>query len=95
MVMGNVSGKKDETGPSGTKDEEGEEYMEYAHDGAHVSYHAHDPYPESMVQSPPHTPRASQSPLMFTPQVPLVPLQRSDGVMEIPSNELTAKYNRV
>ena len=60
--MGNVSGRRDEAGPSGNK---GEEYMEYAH----VSHHAHSPFPESMVQSPPHSPRAYPSPLMFTHQV--------------------------
>ncbi|XP_030973022.1 SNF1-related protein kinase regulatory subunit beta-2 [Quercus lobata] len=34
--------------------------------------------PDLMGQSPPHSPRATQSPLMFTPQVPVVPLQRPD-----------------
>ncbi|KAA8524869.1 hypothetical protein F0562_011292 [Nyssa sinensis] len=89
--MGNVSGKKDEAGPSGTENEESEEYMEYAHGGAHVSYHAHGPFPESMVQSPPHphSPRAYPSPLMFTQQVPMVPLRRPDEMMHTPSNEPT------
>ncbi|KAL9684338.1 hypothetical protein QQ045_021774 [Rhodiola kirilowii] len=32
------------------------------------------------AQSPPHSPRASQMPLMFTPQVPAVPLQRPSEV---------------
>lgn len=63
-VMGNVSGRKDEAGPSGitrsTADEEGEEYMEYAHGG---------PFPDSMVQSPPHSPRPYCSPFIFAPQV--------------------------
>ncbi|XP_059661252.1 SNF1-related protein kinase regulatory subunit beta-2-like [Cornus florida] len=89
MVMGNVSGKKDEAGPSATKNEEGEEYMEYAHGGAQVSYHAPGPFPESMVQSPPHSPRAYQSPLMFTPQVPMVPFQRSGEIIQIQSKEST------
>lgn len=40
--------------------------------------------PELMGQSPPQSPRAAQSPLMFTPQVPAVPLQRPDE-MHIPS----------
>ncbi|KAF8082602.1 hypothetical protein N665_0818s0018 [Sinapis alba] len=31
-------------------------------------------------QSPPHTPRATQSPLMFAPQVPVLPLQRPDEI---------------
>ncbi|GFQ00631.1 extra-large guanine nucleotide-binding protein 1 [Phtheirospermum japonicum] len=33
---------------------------------------------EYMGQSPPPSPRASQSPLMFRPQMPVVPLQRPD-----------------
>ncbi|KAG2241525.1 hypothetical protein Bca4012_014390 [Brassica carinata] len=33
-----------------------------------------------MGQSPPHTPRATQSPLMFAPQVPVIPLQRPDEI---------------
>ncbi|GMP66543.1 hypothetical protein CsSME_00026860 [Camellia sinensis var. sinensis] len=94
--MGNVSGRKDEEAgcSSGTKHEEGEEeeeeeyMMEYAHGGggARVSYHAHGPFPESMVQSPPHSPRAYHSPLMFTPQVPVNPVQRPDEMMQIQSN---------
>jgi len=36
--------------------------------------------PDLMGQSPPHSPRATQSPLMFTPQVPVVPLQRPDDM---------------
>ncbi|XP_019198361.1 PREDICTED: SNF1-related protein kinase regulatory subunit beta-2-like isoform X2 [Ipomoea nil] len=57
--MGNVSGKRngDEAESSGAKNVEEEEYMEYVHS------------PGSMVQySPLHTPRAYQSPLIFTPQ---------------------------
>ncbi|KAJ6300914.1 hypothetical protein OIU76_021672 [Salix suchowensis] len=41
--------------------------------------------PEMMGQSPPHSPRASHSPLMFTPQVPVVPLQRPDEI-QVPSH---------
>ncbi|XP_028089519.1 SNF1-related protein kinase regulatory subunit beta-2-like isoform X2 [Camellia sinensis] len=65
--MGNVSGRKDE---AGTKIEK-EESMEYAHGGgALVNYHAHNsPFPDSMVQSPPHNPRAYSSPFIFTPQM--------------------------
>ena len=58
-------GRRDEACPSGNKGEEGGEYME----NAHVSYHAHSPFPESMVQSSPHSRRAYPSPLMFTQQV--------------------------
>ncbi|KAK3022468.1 hypothetical protein RJ639_046343, partial [Escallonia herrerae] len=76
--MGNVSGRKDE-GPSGAKEEESEEFMEYAH--------------ESMVQSPPQSPRACRSPLMFTPQVPIVPLQRPNE-MQLQSNDARQKATR-
>lgn len=80
MVMGNVSGKKEEiTGESsGTKNQEheGEEYMEYAHG------HGHGLLPDSMVQSPPHSPKAyHHSPLVFAPQVPIFPLQRPDEIL--------------
>ncbi|XP_077211241.1 SNF1-related protein kinase regulatory subunit beta-2 [Tasmannia lanceolata] len=60
--MGNVSGREEGVNSS----------------GAHVSYHAQRGSPEPMGQSPPHSPMAAQSPLMFTPQVPMVPLQRPD-----------------
>ncbi|CAN1336912.1 SNF1-related protein kinase regulatory subunit beta-2 [Linum perenne] len=44
------------------------------------------PHPELMGHSPPHSPRATHSPLMFTPQqVPVVPLPRPDEV-QIPSD---------
>ncbi|KAK1395442.1 SNF1-related protein kinase regulatory subunit beta-2 [Heracleum sosnowskyi] len=35
---------------------------------------------EFMHPSPPSSPRAAQSPLMFTPQAPVVPLQRPDEI---------------
>ncbi|KAG2315255.1 hypothetical protein Bca4012_066060 [Brassica carinata] len=38
------------------------------------------PPPELMGQSPPQSPRATQSPLMFAPQVPVLPLQRPDEI---------------
>ncbi|PSS06464.1 SNF1-related protein kinase regulatory subunit beta-2 like [Actinidia chinensis var. chinensis] len=85
--MGNVSGRRDEGGPSGNK---GEEYMEYAH----VSHYAHSPFPESMVRSPPHSPRAYPSPLLFTHQVPIYPLQRPDVMLQIQSNSLTQNANQ-
>ncbi|XP_071725154.1 SNF1-related protein kinase regulatory subunit beta-2-like [Rutidosis leptorrhynchoides] len=45
------------------------------------------PPPELMTggQSPPHSPRATHSPLMFTPQVPVLPLQKPDEMI-IPSH---------
>ncbi|XP_052179248.1 SNF1-related protein kinase regulatory subunit beta-2-like isoform X2 [Diospyros lotus] len=62
-VMGNVSGRKDEAGPSATKNQEGEDYMEFAHGGAQ------GPFPQSMAQSPPSSPRAYCSTAMFNSQV--------------------------
>ncbi|KAF8410863.1 hypothetical protein HHK36_003400 [Tetracentron sinense] len=64
--MGNASVKEDGGSPSGVGFEEGGQEIESINGGS----------PELMVQSPPHSPRAAQSPLMFTPQVPMVPLQR-------------------
>ncbi|KAL7212400.1 hypothetical protein ACSBR2_015145 [Camellia fascicularis] len=54
-----------------------------AQDGAHVSYHPHGDG-ELMGHSPPPSPRAAHSPLMFTPQVPVVPLRRPDEI-NVPS----------
>ncbi|CAK9182207.1 unnamed protein product [Ilex paraguariensis] len=87
--MGNANGKEDDGGggddsnsPSGGG--AGQDSMARP-DGEHVGYHAHaDAGGEFMGQSPPPSPRAARSPLMFTPQVPVVPLQRPDE-MHIPS----------
>lgn len=95
--MGNASGRKEDIGSSGTKNEVGEEvFMEYAHGGGPQvsSYHAPEyPFSESMVQSPPHSPRAYQSPFSFTPQVPIIPLGRPNEITQIQRDELkeTAK----
>ncbi|KAK7303417.1 hypothetical protein RJT34_14323 [Clitoria ternatea] len=76
--MGNVNGRDDVNGtPSVTEEEEeeedGEEQQE--EEGANDNH----PVPsELMGPSPPASPRATQSPFMFTPQVPVVPLQRPD-----------------
>ncbi|XP_010270229.1 PREDICTED: SNF1-related protein kinase regulatory subunit beta-2 isoform X2 [Nelumbo nucifera] len=78
--MGNVSVREDGGNPSGVGVGEGAQNMESSHGEAHVGYHAHGMSTELMGQSPPHSPRAVPSPLMFTPQVPLVPLQRPDGM---------------
>ncbi|OWM85647.1 SNF1-related protein kinase regulatory subunit beta-2 [Punica granatum] len=92
--MGNVNGREDGVGSLSGVDEEGggvggdgavggvaQDNMGAVHDEAHVSsYPARPPppLPEAMGQSPPPSPRATQSPLMFTPQVPVAPLQRPD-----------------
>ncbi|KAF8414259.1 hypothetical protein HHK36_002259 [Tetracentron sinense] len=75
--MGNVSVKEDGGSSSRIEVDDGQD-MESAHGEAHVSYHAHGGSPDLMGQSPPHSPRAARSPLMFTPQVPMIPLQRPD-----------------
>ncbi|KAK6918720.1 AMP-activated protein kinase, glycogen-binding domain, partial [Dillenia turbinata] len=66
-LMGNVSGN-----PSGSdelQDSEQEQVMDSSSS------------PLPAPHSPPHTPRAS--PLLFTPQVPIVPLERSDEIMQL------------
>lgn len=80
--MGNVNGREDGGGsPStvGVEEEGGGDGGGGGSGGAHqnmatrlethVSYHPSSGSPELMGQSPPHSPRATQSPLMFTPQV--------------------------
>uniref|UniRef100_A0A2P2KIZ9 5'-AMP-activated protein kinase beta-2 subunit n=1 Tax=Rhizophora mucronata TaxID=61149 RepID=A0A2P2KIZ9_RHIMU len=87
--MGNVNGRGEEDGPDSPSGEdsrgrcsESNEGM-VASDETHASYPAPPP-PELMGQSPPHSPRATQSPLMFTPEVPVIPLQRPDEI-QIPN----------
>ncbi|KDP35506.1 hypothetical protein JCGZ_08944 [Jatropha curcas] len=97
--MGNVNGRGEEEGlnsPSGSGGggidgggggggrggNNGSEGM-VSSDETHLGYLP--PPPELMGQSPPHSPRATHSPLMFTPQVPVVPLQRPDEIQS-PSN---------
>ncbi|AEE83735.2 SNF1-related protein kinase regulatory subunit beta-2 [Arabidopsis thaliana] len=78
--MGNVNAKenRNSNNASAVEDEDAEicsrEAMSAASDGNHVAP------PELMGQSPPHSPRATQSPLMFAPQVPVLPLQRPDEI---------------
>ncbi|XP_044496230.1 SNF1-related protein kinase regulatory subunit beta-2-like [Mangifera indica] len=75
--MGNVNGREDgSSSPSGV--EGGESNISVQEEGMGA--------PDgSMGQSPPHSPRATHSPLLFTPQVPVAPLQRPDE-MHIPSH---------
>ncbi|KAK2652701.1 hypothetical protein Ddye_012557 [Dipteronia dyeriana] len=74
--MGNVNAREDgSSSPSGV--EEGESNNSVQEEGMGA--------PDGLMgQSPPHSPRATHSPLMFTPQVPVVPLQRPDE-MHTPS----------
>lgn len=79
--MGNVNGREDGGGsPSavGVEEEGGgdggggshgaNQNMASRHE-SHASYHPSGGSHELMGQSPPHSPRATQSPLMFAPQV--------------------------
>ncbi|XP_010540834.1 PREDICTED: SNF1-related protein kinase regulatory subunit beta-2 [Tarenaya hassleriana] len=72
--MGNVNGREDGSNTlSAVEDDDAENSSREAmavSDGTHVS----------MGHSPPHSPRATQSPLMFAPQVPVLPLQRPDEI---------------
>ncbi|KAK2968860.1 hypothetical protein RJ640_008027 [Escallonia rubra] len=77
--MGNVNGREEGGGSGGGGGDSpsgGGGADMAAEDGLHGEF---------MGQSPPASPRASGSPLMFTPQVPVVPLQRPDE-MQIPSH---------
>ncbi|KAL3614928.1 SNF1-related protein kinase regulatory subunit beta-2 [Castilleja foliolosa] len=75
--MGNASGRAEAGGDSPSTEEDGGAQVIMADgDGALGG--------EYMGQSPPPSPRASQSPLMFRPQMPVVPLQRPDE-LQIPN----------
>ncbi|XP_042479436.1 SNF1-related protein kinase regulatory subunit beta-2 [Macadamia integrifolia] len=83
--MGNVSVREVVGDPSGVGISEGDQYMESSSQvGLHDGYPAHGGSSKLMGPSPPHSPMATRSPLMFTPQVPVSPLQRPDE-MQIPS----------
>ncbi|KAL6544684.1 SNF1-related protein kinase regulatory subunit beta-2 [Orobanche minor] len=70
--MGNANGREEGGGDS----------ISEADEGGHTQVSMVDG--EYMGQSPPSSPRASHSPLMFRPQMPVVPLQRPDEV-QIPN----------
>ncbi|KAF2306062.1 hypothetical protein GH714_010800 [Hevea brasiliensis] len=75
--MGNVNGKGEEDGQIALQDQ--------CCTRQGPPWPPSPPPPELMGQSPPQSPRATQLPLLFTPQVPVVPLQRPDEI-QIPSN---------
>ncbi|XP_015958971.1 SNF1-related protein kinase regulatory subunit beta-2 isoform X1 [Arachis duranensis] len=78
--MGNVNEREEMNGThTGAEEEEQEGAESVVSDGA-----ANLPSSDLMGHSPPASPRATHSPLMFTPQVPVVPLQRPDE-MQVPS----------
>ncbi|KAM1091576.1 hypothetical protein FF1_019044 [Malus domestica] len=76
--MGNVNGKEDEDGSPSAAEEDS---------GAAGSLQEGPTYGVCLVDGsiPPHSPRATHSPLMFTPQVPVVSLQRPDEI-QIPNS---------
>ncbi|KAH6764511.1 SNF1-related protein kinase regulatory subunit beta-2 [Perilla frutescens var. hirtella] len=82
--MGNANGREDSgsSNQSGAEDGGGVQVSMADRDGADGCYHAHGG--DYMGQSPPPSPRASHSPLMFRPQMPVVPLQKPDE-LHIPS----------
>ncbi|KAI4298818.1 hypothetical protein L6164_032335 [Bauhinia variegata] len=86
--MGNVNAREDEnSNPSGAEESGGslQENMSAADGIGNAGYRAPGVASELIGQSPPTSPRATQSPLMFTPQVPVIPLQRPDE-MHVPCN---------
>lgn len=70
--MGNANGREEggSGSLSGVEDGGGAHVSMADRDGAHGNYHAHGG--DYMGQSPPPSPRASHSPLMFRPQVVFV-----------------------
>lgn len=68
VIMGNVNGREDGGGsPSAPEEESGGGTAQEGHPHPHP--HGGGAASELMGQSPPHSPRATHSPLMFTPQV--------------------------
>ncbi|KAK9065243.1 hypothetical protein SSX86_016626 [Deinandra increscens subsp. villosa] len=72
--MGNTNGREDGGVDGGSTSSIGNDVV--AHDGNSVARTGDDN--DFMAHSPPPSPRVSGSPLMFTPQVPVAPLQRPD-----------------
>ncbi|CAF2021432.1 BnaC07g33610D [Brassica napus] len=79
--MGNVNAREKE------EEEEEEANSNNHNDAATRSHQGSDFTPSEQLmgghhhhQSPPHSPRATQSPLMFAPQVPVIPLQRPEEI---------------
>ncbi|KAL8249110.1 hypothetical protein R6Q59_005978 [Mikania micrantha] len=73
--MGNINGREDGGGvDGGSTSSIGNDVL--VHDGNSVVRTSDDN--DFMGHSPPPSPRVSGSPLMFTPQVPVAPLQRPD-----------------
>ncbi|ERN17762.1 SNF1-related protein kinase regulatory subunit beta-2 isoform X1 [Amborella trichopoda] len=76
--MGNANVREDGAEPSGD-DEDGQQGQN--NEGLDIDSHSEQlDSSEMMGQTPPDSPRAARSPLMFTPQVPMVPLHRPDDM---------------
>lgn len=70
IEMGNVNGREDGGGsPSAAEEESGGGSVQEGHAHGRGVSGGGDGSSELMGQSPPHSPRATHSPLMFTPQV--------------------------
>ncbi|XP_068663239.1 SNF1-related protein kinase regulatory subunit beta-1-like isoform X2 [Aristolochia californica] len=79
--MGNVNGRED--GENGGEDPSARSDGESGFRGGYsenTGRRARAASLESMGNTPPESPRRSRSPLLFTPQVPLAPLQRAADV---------------
>jgi 5'-AMP-activated protein kinase regulatory beta subunit len=92
IIMGNVNGNPSEQ----HQEEEEEEAV-----AATVSLNGGDGIIDNnnsmmmmMTHSPPTSPRATHSPLIFTPQVPAVPLQRPDE-MHPPIHHSSSAYEHI
>lgn len=84
--MGNVNGREDGDDDSQSDGEGGAHDSTISQDAAHVSSGSYRAPPDVQLiaQSPPPSPRPANTPLMFRPQMPVVPLQRPDE-MYIPT----------
>ncbi|KAJ4900072.1 5'-AMP-activated protein kinase beta-2 subunit protein [Raphanus sativus] len=75
--MGNVNGREEEANSNHHQnDDNAATEISSSHHHQASDFAA----PMGGHQSPPHSPRATQSPLMFAPQVPVIPLQRPDEI---------------
>ncbi|XP_041025851.1 SNF1-related protein kinase regulatory subunit beta-2-like isoform X1 [Juglans microcarpa x Juglans regia] len=79
--MGNVNAREDgRSSPSGAEEGGCSDSLEQGI-SAPVEAHSVSVSPSDLMgQTPPHSPSATQSPLMFTPEAPVVPLQRPDDM---------------
>lgn len=67
--MGNVNAREEAISNTASAVEDDDAEICSSREAMAASDGTHPPPPELMGQSPPHSPRATQSPLMFAPQV--------------------------